>query len=134
MQEMKNIGQRETVLLGQSDVQSVVGGRGLQFEVEAAAETLAQRQSPGLVDASAEGRVDNQLHPAALVEESFGDDRSSASAHRPARRGLRACIGSTCSAPETIETAFFAQPSHRFRDHRLIPPSFRPEPRPADDR
>ena len=63
------------MLLGERDVQAVVGGRRLQFEIEAAAKALAQRQSPGLVDASAKGRVDDQLHPAALVEKSFGDDR-----------------------------------------------------------
>ena len=40
-----------------------------------AAEALAQRQSPGLVDASAEGRVNDELHAAAFVEEALGDDR-----------------------------------------------------------
>src|SRR5271163_1150612 len=61
MQKLKNIGQRKAVLLGQSYVQSVVGGRSLQFKVEATAKTLAQRQSPGLVNASAEWRMDDQL-------------------------------------------------------------------------
>src|SRR5208337_5678977 len=68
MEELKNVGQREAMLLGQRDVQSVVGGRCLQFEIEAAAEALAQRQSPGFVDAAAKGRVDDQLHPSALIE------------------------------------------------------------------
>ena len=82
------------MLLGQRDVQAVVGGRGLQFEIEAAAEALAQRQSPGFVDAPAERRVDDQLHAAAFVEEALGDDRVSASAPRPAQRGLQECIRS----------------------------------------
>ncbi len=56
------------------DVDAVVGGGGLQLEVEAAAEALAQGESPGLVDAAAEGRVQDELHAAALVEEALGDD------------------------------------------------------------
>src|SRR5712692_7045125 len=75
MQEFKNIRQRKAVLLGQRDIQAVVGGCRLQFEIEAAAEALAQRQSTVFVDASAKGRVDDQLHPAALVKEPLGDDR-----------------------------------------------------------
>src|ERR1700687_820470 len=75
MEELKNIRQRKAMLLGQGNVQAVVGGRRLQFEIEAAAESLAQRQSPGFVDAPAKRRVDDQLHPAALVKKSFGDDR-----------------------------------------------------------
>ena len=75
MQKLKNIGQRETVLLGERDVQAIVGGGGLQFEIEAAAEALAQRQSPSLVDPSAKGRVDDQLHPAAFIKKTFGNDR-----------------------------------------------------------
>ncbi len=51
----------------------VVGGRGLQFEIEGAAEALAQRQSPGAIDARAERRVDHQLHAAGFVEEALGD-------------------------------------------------------------
>ncbi len=54
---------------------SVVGSRGLQLKVETAAEALAERQSPGFVDAPAEGSVDDKLHPATFIEEAFGDDR-----------------------------------------------------------
>ena len=49
------------------DHRVVVGG-GLQLEVERHAETLAQRQAEGAVDAPAEGRVHNELRPLALVE------------------------------------------------------------------
>ena len=53
-----------------------VFGRGrLQLEVEASTEALAQRQAPGAVDAAAEGRVDDQVHAAGLVEEALEDDR-----------------------------------------------------------
>src|SRR5258708_19927108 len=75
MQELKNTRQGKAMLLGQRDVQAVVGGRRLQFEIEAAAETLAQRQSPGLIDTAAKRCVDDQLHPAALAKKSFGDNR-----------------------------------------------------------
>ena len=62
------------MLLGERDVEAVVGGGGLELEVEAAAEALAQGEAPGLVDAAAEGRVQDELHAAALVEEALGDD------------------------------------------------------------
>src|SRR6185437_14871898 len=47
------------------------GRRGLQLEVERAAEALAQRQPPGAVHPAAEGRVDDELHAARLVEEAL---------------------------------------------------------------
>ena len=46
LEEVEDVGEREAVLLGKRDVDAVVGGGGLQFEVEAAAEALAQRQVP----------------------------------------------------------------------------------------
>ena len=62
------------MLLGQRNIQAVVGGRSLQLEIEAAAEAFAQRQAPRLIDAAAEGRMQDQLHAAALIEEALGDD------------------------------------------------------------
>ena len=47
---------------------------GLQFEIEAAAEPLAQRQAPGPIDPRAQRRMDHQLHAARLVEEPLEDD------------------------------------------------------------
>ena len=55
------------------DDDAVVGGGGLQLEVERAAEALAQRQAPGAIDARAERRVQDQLHAAGFVEEALGD-------------------------------------------------------------
>ncbi len=66
--------ERERVLLAEREYDAVIGGGGLQFEIEGAAEALAQRQAPGAVDARAEGRVDHQLHAAGFVEEALGDD------------------------------------------------------------
>ena len=53
----------------------VLGRRRLQFEIELAAEALAQRQAPGAIDAAAERRMDDELHAARFVEEAFHDDR-----------------------------------------------------------
>ena len=49
-----------------------VRGR-LELEAEADAEALPQREPPGLVDLRAERRVNDELHPAALVEEALED-------------------------------------------------------------
>ena len=75
VQESKYVGQRKAVLLGERDIEAIVGGRGLQFEIERAAEAFAQREPPGFIDAAAERSVDHELHAAALVEEALGDDR-----------------------------------------------------------
>ncbi len=74
LQEMENVAEWKTMLLGQRDIQPVVRSCGLQFEVEANAEALAQSQSPGLVDAAAKWRVNHQLHAAPFIEETLGDD------------------------------------------------------------
>ena len=70
-QEMKNVGQRKAVLLGECDVDTVICRSGLQFEIETAAKTFAQRQPPGFVDATTEGRMNHQLHPAGFVKETL---------------------------------------------------------------
>src|SRR5215469_5729517 len=62
------------MLLGESNIQSIVGRCGLEFEIEAAAEALAEGKSPGLIDASAEGGMDDQLHATAFIKESLGND------------------------------------------------------------
>ncbi len=73
-EELEDVGEREAVLLGERDVDAVVGGGGLELEVEAAAEAFAEGEAPGLVDAAAEGSVEDELLAAALVEEALGDD------------------------------------------------------------
>ena len=49
----------------------VVAGRGLQLEVERAAELLAQREPERAVDAPAVRRVHDELHAAGVVEEAL---------------------------------------------------------------
>ena len=67
--------QREAVRLTQRDHDAIIGGGGLELEVEAAAEPLAQRQAPRAVEPTAQRRVDDELHAAALVEEPLGDQQ-----------------------------------------------------------
>src|SRR5262249_56465906 len=53
----------------------VLGGGSLQLDIELAAKALAQRQTPSAVEAAAEGRMDDELHAADLVEETLEHDR-----------------------------------------------------------
>ena len=73
-EELEDVGEGEAVLLGEGDVDAVVGGGGLELEVEAAAEAFAEGEAEGFVDAATEGGVEDELHAAAVVEESLGDD------------------------------------------------------------
>src|SRR5689334_12292971 len=63
------------MLRPQRQQQRVLGRRGLQLEVELPAEALAQRESPGAVDARAERRMQDELHAAGLVEEALQHER-----------------------------------------------------------
>ncbi len=67
--------ERERVLRAERQEDALVGGGGLQLEVEAAAEALAEREAEGAVRARAERRVDDELHPARLVEEALRHER-----------------------------------------------------------
>jgi hypothetical protein len=111
MQKPENIRERKTVLIRQRDLEALVGGRGLQFQIEGPAETLAQRESPRFVDAASERRVNHQLHPTAFVEEPLRDDRGlrgNGSEHRPAGNNvLDSLLG-----PGTIQPAFCLQPAN----------------------
>ena len=52
-----------------------VFGRGsLQLEIELAAETFAERETPRAVDPAAERRMNHQLHAARFVEETLEHD------------------------------------------------------------
>ena len=73
-EELEDVAEGEAVLLGKGDVDAVVGGGGLQFEVESAAEAFAEGQTEGFVDATPEGGMKDELHAAAVVEETLGDD------------------------------------------------------------
>ena len=67
--------EREAVGDAERQHDGVLGGGGLQLEVELAAEALAQREAPGAVEPAAVRRVQHQLHAAALVEEALEHQR-----------------------------------------------------------
>ena len=62
LQEMLHVLQRKALRSSQRQDQRILVGGGLQLEVEGAAESLPQRQSPGAVHTAAEWRVHDQLH------------------------------------------------------------------------
>ena len=62
------------MLLRKRDIDAVVRGSGLQFEIEGTAESFAQRQSPSPVNARSERGMNHQLHSARFIEESLGHD------------------------------------------------------------
>jgi hypothetical protein len=72
---VEDVGQGEAVLLGEGDVDAVVGGGSLQLEVEASAEAFAEGEAPSFVQAAAEGGVEDELLASTFVEEALGDDR-----------------------------------------------------------
>ncbi len=65
--------EREAVHRAERDHDRVLERRGLELEIEAAAETLAQREAPGAIHARPEWRVDHEMRVARLVEEPLED-------------------------------------------------------------
>src|SRR4029453_10396962 len=49
----------------------IIGGRSLQLEIERATKTFAQGQSPSTIDSIAKWRMQDELHSARLVKETF---------------------------------------------------------------
>src|SRR4030095_2845619 len=86
MQVTRDLVERKTVAVRQRQHDRVLGRRGLQLEIELAAETLAQRQAPGAIQAAAKRRVDHELGTARFVEESL--HRELALRRQQAERGL----------------------------------------------
>ncbi len=69
-----DFGEVEAVRRGERQHDVVLGRRRLQLEIELTAEALAQRETPSAIEPAAERRVDDELHPARLVEEPLEDD------------------------------------------------------------
>ena len=61
--------------LAQGDDDSLVRRSSLQFDIERRTKSFSERQPQRTVEPPAERCVQDQLHPAALVEEPFGKDR-----------------------------------------------------------
>ena len=121
LQVARDLVELEAVRGGEREHDVVLGRRRLQLEIELAAEALAQRQAPGAVDAAAEGRMDDELHAAGLVEEALEHDgvlRRQAAERRMRRRSdTRPAAGRRArrcrSRPPA--SARHARPSDRFR-------------------
>src|SRR5208282_3445476 len=109
LQESEYVVEREAMLLAERNIQSVVGRRRLQLEIERPAEPLSQRQPPCLVDSPAERGVDHELHAAALVEKSLRDDRL-LRWHGPKNGASRDQILDSLLGAGLIESAFLLQP------------------------
>ena len=105
MQIAGDLGELEAVRGGEREHDVVLGRRRLQLEIELAAETLAQRQAPGAVDAAAVGRMDDELHAAGLVEEALEHDRvlrrQAASAACAAARYSTSCSAAASTMPSS---------------------------------
>ena len=74
VQVRSHFDQREAVAGRKRQHDRIFGRRGLQFEIELAAEAFAQRQAPGAIHAPAEGRMHDELRAAGFVEEALQHD------------------------------------------------------------
>ena len=83
--------EREAVVRPERQHDRVVARRGLQLEVEGAAELLAQREAERAVDPTTVRRVQHELHPARVVEEPLEDERVERRASRPTPRVRTRC-------------------------------------------
>ena len=117
-QELKHIRKRKAVLLCERDVDAVVRRRGLQLEVEATAESLAQRESPRLVEPPAKRRMQNQLLPTALIEETLGNNRR-LRRHRTKHRAPRHNVADQLPRSRLIHAALALKPRKHIRKLRL---------------
>ena len=71
---MKYFIERKTVRRTKRKNYRIFSSRGLQLKIKLAAETFAQRQAPGAIEPAAKRRMHDELHAAAIVEETFEDE------------------------------------------------------------
>ena len=71
MQIAKHFIKRKTVLRSEGQNDGFFVGCRLQFKTKSAAESFAEGQSPGPIDAAAKGRMNDKLHASALIKESL---------------------------------------------------------------
>ena len=104
----------------------IFGRRGLQLEIERAAEALAQRQAPGPVHPAAEGGMDHQLHAAGFVEEALEHDRierrqgTERRASRARDTGRAAKRGRRCAADRPSPVSQSTRRARRLRAEALL--------------
>ena len=112
VQVAKDFLERKGMLRAQRKHNGVIGGRGLKLEIEGATESLAQRQPPPAVQPDAERSVDDQLHPAGLVEEPLDHDFV-LRRNNSQRVVSRAEIVGELAGGGIAETGFDPEPIHR---------------------
>src|ERR1041385_4341692 len=49
----------------------IVGRCGLELEIERSTKTFSERETPSTIDSISERRMQNELHPARFIEETF---------------------------------------------------------------
>ncbi len=98
-QEVEHVIEGEAVGRAEGDHDRVLGRRRLQLHVEAPAEALAQGEAEGAVDAATEGRVQDQVHPARLVEEALEDERLARGHRAEGRHHARHVLGELPCGP-----------------------------------
>ncbi len=132
MQSARDLFQREAVPGRQRQHDRVLGGRRLQFEIEDAADALAQGRTPGAIDAAAVHAVDHQLGAAAGVEEALQHD-ASLRGQRAQRSACAVQIVQQLLHSGGVQRQFRVQPGQRLRCTALLqaPLQLRAQPRHA---
>ena len=106
--DQDEVGGRRLVGVGQMDDDPVVGPDRVGLEVALGADLGRQRQAPGGVHATAEGREDAEAPVADLIAEALDDDRL-VGGHDPGRRLLLAQVGDEVLGGERVEVALGGQ-------------------------
>ena len=75
MEIAEHVRERKRMLRREREQHCILGRRCLELEIELPAEALSQRQPPRLVDPASERRVEDELHPAGLVEKTLDHQR-----------------------------------------------------------
>ena len=76
IQITKNFIERERVLCPERDDDRIVSRRGLQLEIERSTKAFPKCEPPRAIDSVAEGRMQNELHPARFIEEALHHEGS----------------------------------------------------------
>ena len=109
VQIVKNLVERETVRWTKRKHYRIFGGRGLQFEVELATKTLAQRQSPGAIETAAKRRMQHHcMLP--LSSKNLSRTRLSCDGMTPRTIFAPARYSTICSAADASTANFIRQP------------------------
>ena len=111
--------QWKTVHRAQGDHDAVLVRGGLQFEVEGAAEALAQGKTPRTIEATAEGRMYDDVHVAYLVKEALHHQRG-LGWHDFQRIAPRLQIIHQLLSGRSRQAQSFLQPLHRI-GCRVVP-------------